>query len=314
MMGTHNKPEHGSLAWLQLRHKDENNRTRFGASEAPVLMGVSRYRTITDLAIEKWSTPEIKEQNDAMLRGHILEPALLEYASQVLGVPLETPDEMYSRGRMIATLDGITTDGETIVEAKTSTAYSCDDEMPLEFYWQAVAQLACCPTAAEVVFVILDKRMRLATPQHWIVYRHRAENDIAELLATADSVGDSLDEHQLPAGATITEDNVKSLYPSPHGIKELGSIGITVVTQWQVAKAAREEAEANEQTARDALCALLGEAEVGIVDGQQIVSYKARSTGSRWDTKRLEQEHPELAVEYKKQAGSTRVLQSSLGD
>jgi predicted phage-related endonuclease len=309
-MKKHEKPTHGSLEWLTLRHRDEQGRIRFGASEAPVLMGVSKYRNITDLAIEKWSEPEVKEQNDAMLRGHILEPALLEYASQVLGEQLNTPDEMFSNGRFIATLDGITEDGETIVEAKTSTAYSCDDPMPRDFYWQAIAQLACNPDAARVIFVVLDKRMRLATPQHWVVDAVFAQDDIAELMVRADEVGEMLDNKQLPPGSPMTEDHVKALYPSPSGTKELGTAGIVAVTRYQAAKAAKDDAESEEKSARNELTALLGDAEVGTVDGQQVVSFKSRSTGARLDTKQLELDYPEIVAKYRKPAGTTRVLKA----
>ena len=78
------KPPHGSLEWHQIRHRDEQDRVRFGASEAPILAGVSKYETITSLALRKWSPPEVNEPNAAMMRGNILEPALITYAEQIL--------------------------------------------------------------------------------------------------------------------------------------------------------------------------------------------------------------------------------------
>lgn len=311
-MGTQiSKPTHGSLKWLEVRHRDEQGKIRFGASEAPILMGVSKYQTLTDLALAKWSDPEVKEQNDAMVRGTVLEPALLDFASQVLGVKVTTPEVMYAQGRFIATLDGVTEAGSTIVEAKTTTAYSCDDPMPVEFFWQAVAQLAC--TDAEAVrFVVLDKRMRLAMPNHWVVYRDNVEDEIIQLEEVAEQVGQALDARKLPDGATMTETHVKMLYPDSHGTKELGTDGIVAVNEWQAARDAREYAEQIEREARDRLTAMLGEAEVGTVDGQKVVSYKSRSTGSRLDTKQLELDYPDLVAKYKKPAGTTRVLRSSL--
>ena len=310
-MGQILKPEHGTLEWLTVRHRDENNKVRFGASEAPILMGVSKYQTLTDLAFAKWSDPEVIEQNEAMMRGTFIEPSLLSFAAFVLNADVTTPEVMFTNGRMIATLDGLTNDGRVIVEAKTTTAYSCDDPMPLEYYWQAVAQLFCTD-AEEVRFVVLDKRMRLVMPQHWVVERDLAIHDILTLEAKAEEVGAVLDARELPDGATMTEAHVKMLYPKAYGTKELGVDGINAVAEWMSAKQAREDAERIERETRDRLTAMLGEAEIGTVDGQQVVSYKSRSTGMRLDMKQLEQDYPELVAKYKTKTGTTRVLKSSL--
>jgi predicted phage-related endonuclease len=306
-MNTIPKQPHGSLAWLQDRHQDEQGRVRFGASEAPILMGVSDYKTITDLAIEKWSPPAVKEQTPAMMRGHLLEPALLEYAAQVLGAPVTQPDVMFINGRMIATLDGVAfpDDDYVIVEAKTTTRYSSDEALPAMFYWQGVAQLACEPAANRVLFVCLDRWQTLG---HWTITREQVQADIDILMFTADEVGSYLDRRELPPHAPITETHVKVLYPSPHGTKEIGWDGVCAVNRFTAAKQAADDAEAELQAARDSLTAMLAEADTGTVDGHIIVTYKSRSTGSRLDTKALEQEHPELVAKYKKQAGTTRVL------
>jgi predicted phage-related endonuclease len=165
--------------------------------------------------------------------------------------------------------------------------------------------MACRPDADGVLFVVLDKRQRLG---HWML--NRDEDLIAQLMTRADEIGDLLDAHKLPDDAIIREDHVKAMYPTPKGSIELPRVAITLIGQWMSAKQAKEDAESMEQDARDALTALLGDAEIGTVDGHQIVSFKSRSTGARWDTKRLEQERPDLATEYKKQAGTTRVLKA----
>ena len=306
----HPKPEHGSLEWLTLRHRDEQGRIRFGASEAPVLMGASSYRTVADLALEKWADPEVKPQSDAMLRGHLLEPALIQYASQILGVTVETPEEMWSEGRLIATLDGLTPDGLTIVEAKTTTKYSSDSPLPAEWYWQVLAQMICVPEAERAVVVVLDRFQRLG---HWVVEREQCKADMAMLIIQSEDVGDALDEHRIPDGTPLTEAHIKAMYPTPKGSIELGAVGITLVSQWLSAKQAKETAEQMEKDARDALTVMLGEYEIGTVDGQQIVSYKTRNLGSRLDTKALEADHPDLVAKYKKPSGSTRVLKALEG-
>lgn len=296
------KPEHGSLEWLQLRHRDEAGRVRFGASEAPILMGVSKFKSIVDLALEKWVEPEVREQNDAMKRGHRLEPALINYASELLGEKVTTPEEMFVCGRFIATLDGVNESGDIIVECKTTTYYSSDDPLPEEYYWQVVAQMACYPVQKALV-VVLDKRMRFG---YWEVLRN--QDDIDLLHERADEVGETLDDHRIPGDLPLREEHVKALYPSPEGSVELGSSGPAMIATYLAAKENRINAEREEQASRDILANELGNAEFGLIDGMKVVSFKAQKGRVRFDTKALERDHPEIAAKYKVEGDPIRVL------
>lgn len=301
------KPEHGSEQWLAIRKQDKYGRVRFGASEAPTLMGVNQYATVADLALDKWSPAEVSAPNDAMVRGNVLEPALVTHAATLLGENVTTPEVMYAVGRLIATLDGITDDGLTIVECKTTMSYSSDDSIPLAYYWQAIAQLACVPTAERVLVVVLDKRMRLGT---WEVSRN--QDDIDRLFDRADYVGEYLDRNEIPPDATMQERHVLSMYPTPSGTVELGSDGLFILNTWLAAKEARTVAEKQEQEARDMLVALLGNAEAGTVDEQTVVTYKARKGSTTVDWKAVARDHGPLLDKYRKQGASTRVLRSTI--
>lgn len=310
-MATINKPPHGSVEWLMIRKMDQYGRIRFGASEAPTLMQANPYATIADLAIDKWGEAEVSEQNAAMQRGNVLEPALVAHAADLLGEPVVTPDVMYNVGRLVATLDGITEDNKTIVECKTTTSYSSDDEIPDAYYWQAVAQLACVPEAEKVLVVVLDKRMRLGT---WEVRRstHAVTFDIDRLFDQADYVGEYLDKHEMPPDVPLKEKHIIALYPTPSGAVELDSAGIAIVSAWQASMQARKMAEAEEQKWRDQLVTLLADAEFGCVDGNPVVSYKARKGSSTVDWKAVARDHGDLLNKYRKQGASTRVLRGML--
>lgn len=297
------KPAHGSLEWLTLRQRDSEGRVRFGASEAPTLMGVNPFATLTDLALSKWSAPEVSVPSPAMERGNVLEPALVSYASTILGEQVFTPDEMFVSFRLIATLDGITESGTTIVEAKTTTSHSCDDPVPVEYFWQVCAQLACVPDAEQAVIVVLDKRMRLG---HWVVRRDDAA--IARLVMQADRVGEFLDRRELPPEAPLSEKSVKALFVEPSGSVELSGGVLEAVERWQRWRSEREDAERREQEARDEVAAALGRAEVGTVGGRPVVTFKARKGVRRLDVRRLEAEHPELVAEYYAVSAPVRVL------
>lgn len=299
------KPAHGSQEWLELRHRDQYGRVRFGASEAPTLMGANPFEELADLAIRKWSDPEVLPPNAAMERGNYLEPALVTYAADLLGQPVVTPDVMWTVGRFIATLDGLTADGKTIVECKTTVSYSSDDPIPDSYYWQACAQLGCVPDAERVVVVVLDKRMRFGT---WEV---RRSDDIDRLFDRAEQVGDMLDLKKLPSDAKLTEKHVKQLHPyADAGSQiELGSDGLFMYEAWTAWKHAREEAEREEQAARDRLVALLGPNEAGTVDGHVVVTYKTRKGSSTVDWKALTASLPKGTVDkFRREGTPTRVL------
>lgn len=306
-MATVNKPPHGSEQWLAIRKHDQYGRVRFGASEAPTLMGCNPYATLADLALDKWAPAEESPPNDAMIRGNVLEPALVTYAADLLGQPVATPNVMFTVGRLIATLDGLSDDESIIVECKTTTSYSSDDDIPNAYYWQAMAQLACVPTAERVLVVVLDKRMRLGS---WTVTRDR--DAIDRLFEQADYIGGYLDNKELPPEAQVTEKHVIAMYPEPSGSVELGTEGLALLTLWQAAKEARVSAERQEQEARDLLTAFLGSAEIGCVDNIPVVSYKQRKGSKTVDWKAVARDHGSLLDQYRKQGASTRVLRSML--
>lgn len=305
------KPTHGSLAWLQVRHRDETGRTRFGASEAPILMGASKFETLSSLAIRKWSEPEVTTPNASMMRGQILEPALITYAAELLQQDVFTPEQMFINGRLIATLDGLSDDGEWIVEAKTTVAYSSDDELPDEYFWQVVAQFACVPMANNALIVILDKRMRLGS---WTLTRSSVQDAIDLLLARADEIGECLDKHELPKEAEPSEDEIKSLFPNPAGAIELTAEIVQAIEMWQAFKQAKEEAEENEQKYRDQIARFLADKDTGSLNGQSVVTFKARKASSRIDVTRLAADHPSLVDKYRTTGKPTRILRLVNGD
>lgn len=238
-----------------------------------------------------------------MARGNYLEPALVAYAQDVLGQPVATPDEMFTVARVIATLDGLTADEKTIVECKTTTAYSSDDEIPDSYYWQAVAQLGCVTTADKVLVVVLDKRMRLGS---WEVRRN--DDHINLMFGTADDIGALLDDKQLPPDAPVLEKHVRIMYPEPAGFVELDRSGVEALEMYSAWKARADECETELQAARDRLVTKLGAAEIGTIDGNPVVSYKARKGSTAVDWKAVARDHKIMLDGYRKQGAPTRTL------
>lgn len=105
--------EQGSEEWLNFR------RTKIGASDAPIIMGVSPFKTAKQLYEEKVFGVVHTEMNYGMRRGKRLEPFVLSMLNQELEIDL-VPVVMQSDEMpfLIASLDGYEKNKNLICEIK----------------------------------------------------------------------------------------------------------------------------------------------------------------------------------------------------
>jgi putative phage-type endonuclease len=104
--------EQGSKEWHELR------RNKIGASDSPVIMGVSPWKTAYELYLEKMTGAE-QEISASMARGTALEASARERFQDKTGI-LMMPQVVLSSERewQMASLDGISFDGTSILEIK----------------------------------------------------------------------------------------------------------------------------------------------------------------------------------------------------
>lgn len=297
------KPTHGSLEWLQTRHKHDGQ-TIVGASEVSIIMGCNDYKNIIDLAIEKMQPPVVREQNDAMKRGTWLESGLITAAQEELNLQVETPEVMYLNGRIIATLDGLANDGR-LIECKTTTKWVANDLCLPEWYWQAQAQMFCAD-AELVTFVVLDRQLRISM---FDVVRHN--NDIELMVERVTAFCESIDADKLPEDVPLNHAQVSLLHPQPSGELEIDHTGLSLIMEWNAAKAALKELEQLEARLKDQLANMMREHDTATIDGQKVLTFKAQST-SRFDSKAFNDAHPDMAKQFSKTT-SFRVMRTVKG-
>jgi putative phage-type endonuclease len=297
------KPTHGSLQWLETRHKHEG-KTIIGASEAPIIMGCNDYKNIIDLAIEKMQPPEVREANNAMKRGTFLEDGLLRYAEAELQLTVETPDVMYLNGRIIATLDGMASDGR-LIECKTTTKWVENEPCLPEWYWQAHAQMICTGTNL-VTFCVLDRQLRIS-----LFDVEYSEEDAQTLITAAQQFCESIDAGELPTDQPLTAKQVSVLHPEPAGEVEIGMAGLEKVQMRNALKEQIKLLEAQETQLADEIADLMRGNDIGTIDGQKVITYKKQTT-SRFAIKEFTTAHPDLAKQFMKQT-SFRVLRTVKG-
>lgn len=303
------KARYGSIEWLEQRRTQEGG-TVFGASEVPTLMGSSPWDTLADLVIKKVNPDYSSSSNDATMRGHILEPSLIEFARRHYG-EIVLPDVMYQNHRIVATLDGIQFDDSNTpirtIEAKTTTAYALSDPLPMSYFWQCQAQMDAVG-CDETVVVCLDKYMRLG---FWTVELNPTA--VSEMREQAEKIGEKIDNGEIISelDEALTATQIQLLFPKPVGEKELTADEVFAIDEWRAHKEQLKLVEEAEKIARNRVANILRDVEVGTLNGTAIISYKRQTRNGSIDVERMLNHHPELsalASQYRKPDTGFRVL------
>lgn len=152
-MKVHNVQQ-GTPEWLTLRAN------HFTASEAPAMMGASKFQTRNDLLVMKKTgiVPDVTPQQQAAFdRGHATEEMARPLAEEDIG------EELYpivgTSGNLLASMDGATMLGDVLFEhklwnEKVATQISAGELEP-HYYWQLEQQLLVSG-AERVLFVCSD--------------------------------------------------------------------------------------------------------------------------------------------------------------
>ena len=164
-MKIHNVAQ-GSAEWLALRAQ------HFTASEAPAMMGASKYQSRTDLLTAKKTgiTPEVTPSQQFIFdKGHATEALARPLTEALIG------EELYpivaTEGNLLASMDGATMLGETLFEHKlwneSVVAQVRAGDLAPHYYWQLEQQLLVSG-AERVIFVCSD-----GTPENFVHMEYR---------------------------------------------------------------------------------------------------------------------------------------------
>ncbi len=303
------KPKHGSKEWLLTRWRDDQGRCVFGASDIPALMNASPYKSRAELFADKLHEPIEQADKAVFRRGNLLEPALLQAASDELGKKFFTPDSVYRDGRLSISLDGVdnSIEPEIVIEAKTTTRYSIYDanDLPIEWLWQGWAQQSVleCP----VWFSVLDRDLRIS-----VVELPQNEVAIDALRLEAEVFGEWIDNNTPPMEEinNFTADEIARIIKVTPTMCELDVTAAQLVIDLEKARAASKEASDAEARIKDALAQIMLNNEIGMFNGQKILSWQQQAGKMALDTARLRADHPELVKEYEKQSSPYRVMRT----
>lgn len=164
-MKIHNVAQ-GSAEWLALRAQFRT------ASEAPAMMGASKYQTRTDLLSAKKTgiSPDVTPSQQFIFdKGHATEAMARPLTEALIG------EELYpivaTEGNLLASMDGATMLGETLFEHKlwneSVVAQVKAGDLAPHYYWQLEQQLLVSG-AERVIFVCSD-----GTPENFVHMEYR---------------------------------------------------------------------------------------------------------------------------------------------
>ena len=303
------KAKHGSEEWLLDRWRDKQGRCLFGASDVPVLMGASPYKTRGELFADKLNKPQVQADSAVFRRGNLFEPPLLVSASDFLGVNISTPNWVYRDDRFSISLDGVDhwEEPSVVVEAKTTTRYSINDasDLPAEWLWQGWTQQAVmnCP----VWFSVLDRDLKIS-----MVCCPENREAIDSLRLEAEVFGDWIDQGVVPDEElnNFSADDITRIYKVEATSVELDVQVIDWLHALEDARAQSKQATELETKAKDAIAQMLKGNEIGLVNGVQVVSWKQQAGKMSFDISRLKSDQPELVKQYEKQGNPYRVMRT----
>lgn len=306
------KPEHGSMEWLRIRHRDEDGRAVISASDAAAVHGEHRFKTRHQLFAEKQAPePVVSITNAAMERGNRLEPTIRDWAADRLGVRLVEPRYMYAiendTAPMIATLDAVDEwsyennpeKPAVVVEIKTYNR-EWDGVLPRYWYWQGVQQ-ALCANVDMITWAVFDSTLSLHLYEQAVSQDEKLEHirAVQEFVFWL-SIGEPNPEW--PA----TYDDIVSTYPEASGSTADISGYAHLLSELKDVQFQKKELATIEDELKAKIAGLLGDADTGLVDGTAMVTWKNQSRSS-FDSKRFAADHPDLAEAYTK-SSTFRVL------
>jgi len=285
--------------WLAAR------RPYFNASATSILFDRHPYMSPGDYATIKLTGVE-QSQTSAMRRGVMLEDAIAQWWGIEHACAVETVDELYVNGPMMATPDRWALDDDCPIEIKTTSNYAPRPEP----YWLDQCQSIMACTGADMCWLIwFDPSMALNE------YRVNAYPELqAEILSRAERFMAAIELGIVPDWIELSYDNIAKLHPEPEGVAELDDEALNLVRELHTLRQIRKDAAKEEDLTKDAIAKLLLGHEVGTWNGIEVVTWKVTRPSTQLDVDMLRADHPDLVERYSRERPGTRRMLVKLGE
>lgn len=301
------------------RTESADRRFLVGASDAPIILGLSPWQTPFGLWVQRTQGVESEDSN-VTKRGRHLEQGLLRWTAEETGatevedgIPLSEPGLSGPEPFMSCRPDGgllidRVWEGAEIKTSRLVTEWGKgEDEIPLHYLAQVQWQLACMPGCPAVrVGAYLPVQDQLKT--------YRIERDEDLIASMIESVGEWFYKHIVqgiapdvdasPAAASYLHQRFGA---GTGRLRNASPEETRLVLDLAAAKAATKAAKSVEDLLANRLREAIGDDDGLTFDGAK-ATWKEQAGANRVDTARLKAEYPEVAAAVTVQGEPTRVL------
>jgi len=289
--------------WLELRRRG------IGGSDAPIVLGLSRYKSPVGLWLEKTGQIIQEEAGEYAYWGQQLEDIVAREFMLRTGMRVRQDNKMRSsieHSFMIANLDRIIVGKHEGLECKTTSAYRKDDweddNIPDAYYVQCQHYMAVTGYKTWHIACLIGGNT--------FVHKAIARDDefITRLIEVEREFWEHVVNNTMPAidGSDACNDALKSLYPASNGkVVALPALAESYINQYESAKRDEDAVIKRKKAAQQLLEEMLGENEIGQINGR-IVSWKTIKAAERIDSKTLKADLPDLYAKYVKSGEATR--------
>lgn len=288
---------------------DINNRNAgIGASDAPIIAGLSPWRTPVELWQEKIGAGKAQAEDWPMRAGKALEQVVLDAFAEEHGSPVTSRGERVIDPAWPArwvTLDGLTEGGSALVEAKTDSDASewgepGTDQIPPQYVVQVQHALACTQLFVAYVPVLIGLReLRIYQVQ-------RDDRIVAQLTDMERRFWGHVQSGEAPA--MLRPSDLRLIYPKDAGTSIAATPGIRATLDALKAQMAHAKAIAKDIDAWKAeLQSFMGTAAtLTDVDGKPLATWRTTKPVTRFDEKALQKDQPDLWRAYKRPGATQR--------
>lgn len=292
--------------WLKYRTEG------IGGSDVSVIAGINSYRSAHQLWLEKTGRIE-PEQSDSEYAhfGTLLEPIVRNEFTVRTGLKVRAKNMLLQSEEypfMLANLDGVINEnGEMVLfEAKTASAYKkevWEEGVPAEYVLQVQHYMAV--TGAKKTYVAA-----LVGGNHF--YYHAVERDeelIAKIIAMEKcfwEINVLGDKEPVPDGSEATTAYFNECFSQSNGETiSLPEEVLSICEAYDKISQQLKEMGTEKDALANQLKSYLKEAEVGIVGERKVMWKQVKKSGL--DTKRLQQEKPDVYTDYLMQSQYRRL-------
>lgn len=292
-------------AWLELR------KGGIGSSEVGSILGVNPYETPYQCWLRKTGRTPPKEENAAMLLGHLLEDAVARLYAKSTGNTVDetTAGDWCARSdfreyttaspdRICVTPDG----GRVLLECKTTQLDVSEDDYPKSWFCQ-VQYLLACAEMDEGAIAWLKRGRDFGTKR---IVRNKEFQEF--MFARLDRFwNDCIKGGKAPDPVSV--EDVVMMHPTSEAKSVAATPGIaSAVAELRDKRGLLASLTDDCKRLEDGIKMFMGDADALTVGLDTVCTWKTAKGRVTVDTKALKEDHPDLYKEYERTGSPTRVF------